>query len=72
MLPQQFMMTSLFSNERPVGIIFADAKGSAAGEEIKAEEYNAFKSLCNAASTSLGIISDNKKKQNDSSSQSQG
>ncbi len=67
MLPQQFMMTSLFSNERPIGIIFADAKGSAAGEEIKAEEYNAFKSLCNATSSSLGIISNSKKKQNDSS-----
>lgn len=60
-LPQQFMMMSLFSNERPVGIVFADitnSDNSELGASIQPVEYKAFKSLCLAASASLGKLAD--------------
>lgn len=55
-LPQQFMMMSLFSNERPIGIIFADLGGLKHNPPMQPSEYMAFKSLCMAASNSLGKL----------------
>lgn len=55
-LPQQFMMMSLFSNDRPIGIIFADLGGIKHNLPMQPSEYMAFKSLCMAASTSLGKL----------------
>jgi hypothetical protein len=55
-LPQQFMMMSLFSNDRPIGIIFADLGGLKHNPPMQPSEYLAFKSLCMAASTSLGKL----------------
>ena len=58
MFPQQFMMMSLFSNDRPVGIVFADIGKSELTGTIEPVEYKAFKSLCLAASASLGKLAD--------------
>ncbi|MEH6448960.1 MAG: HDOD domain-containing protein [Oleispira sp.] len=55
-LPQQFMMMSLFSNERPIGIIFADLGNTPLNLPMQPAEYTAFKSLCMAASKSLGKL----------------
>ena len=55
-LPQQFMMMSLFSNDRPIGIIFADLGGLAHNIPMQPSEYMAFKSLCMAANKSLGKL----------------
>jgi hypothetical protein len=55
-LPEQFMMMSLFSNQRPVGIIFADLGSAPHSPPMQPAEYIAFKSLCLAASRSLGKL----------------
>lgn len=55
-LPQQFMMMSLFSNDRPIGIIFADLGGAEHNLPMQPSEYIAFKSLCMAANKSLGKL----------------
>jgi len=55
-LPQQFMMMSLFSNSRPIGIIFADLGSTPSNLPMQPTEYMAFKSLCMAASKSLGKL----------------
>lgn len=55
-LPQQFMMMSLFSNSRPIGIIFADLGSTPNNPPMQPSEYTAFKSLCMAASKSLGKL----------------
>jgi hypothetical protein len=55
-LPQQFMMMSLFSNDRPIGIIFADLGRSTDNSPMQPSEYMAFKSLCMATSKSLGKL----------------
>lgn len=55
-LPQQFMMMSLFSNDRPIGIVFAGIEDSNLNASLQPTEYKAFKSLCLAASTSLGKL----------------
>jgi hypothetical protein len=55
-LPQQFMMMSLFSNSRPVGIIFADLGSTDSNPPMQPAEYAAFKTLCLAASKSLGKL----------------
>lgn len=56
MFPQQFIMMSLFSNDRPVGIVFAGIEDAEMGTAIQPIEYKAFKSLCLAASASLGKL----------------
>lgn len=56
MFPQQFILMSLFSNDRPVGIVFAGIENSEMGSAIQPIEYKAFKSLCLAASASLGKL----------------
>ena len=66
-LPQQFMMMSLFSNNRPIGIIFADLGSAQHNSPMQPSEYMAFKTLCMAASKSLGklaLASKNKTIQN--------
>lgn len=64
-LPEQFMMMSLFSNERPIGIIFADIGKISDHQPMQPSEYMAFKSLCFAASKSLGKLAQiSKKKSN--------
>jgi hypothetical protein len=55
-LPQQFMMMSIFSNERPIGIVFADLGNPPKNAPMQPSEYMAFKSLCMAASKSLGKL----------------
>jgi hypothetical protein len=55
-LPQQFMMMSLCSNNRPIGIIFADLGGLEHNLPMQPSEYMAFKSLCMAANKSLGKL----------------
>lgn len=55
-LPQQFMMMSLFSNQRPIGIIFADLGNAHQNPPVQPSEYMAFKTLCMAASKSLGKL----------------
>jgi hypothetical protein len=55
-LPQQFMMMSLFSNGRPVGIIFADLGSTHLSPPMQPDEYSAFKALCIAASRSLSKL----------------
>ena len=57
-LPQQFMMMSLFSNLRPIGIIFADLGNAEHNLSMKPSEYIAFKTLCMAASQSLTKLAD--------------
>jgi hypothetical protein len=57
-LPQQFMMMSLFSNQRPIGIIFADLGNAEHNLSMKPSEYIAFKTLCMAASQSLTKLAD--------------
>jgi hypothetical protein len=66
-LPQQFMMMSLFSNSRPIGIIFADLGSIPNNPPMQPAEYTAFKSLCMAASKSLGklALATQKKKSSD-------
>ena len=66
-LPQQFMMMSIFSNERPIGIVFADLGNPPKNAPMQPSEYMAFKSLCMAASKSLGqlAIATQKKKRID-------
>jgi hypothetical protein len=61
-LPQQFMMMSLFSNDRPIGIIFADLGNSEHNLPMQPSEYIAFKSLCMAANKSLGKLATATKK----------
>ncbi len=55
-LPQQFMMMSLFSNKRPIGIIFADLGSTPNNPPMQPSEYIAFKTLVVAASQSLGKL----------------
>ena len=55
-LPEQFMMMSLFSNQRPIGIIFADLGSAPHNPPMQPAEYLAFKSLCLAASKSLSKL----------------
>jgi hypothetical protein len=55
-LPEHFMMMSLFSNQRPIGIIFADIGSPPHNPPMQPAEYIAFKSLCLAASKSLGKL----------------
>lgn len=55
-LPEQFMMMSLFSNDRPIGIIFADLGSAPYNPPMQPSEYTAFKSLCLAASKSLSKL----------------
>jgi len=55
-LPQQFMMMSLFSNERAIGIIFADLGNAEHNQPMQPSEYIAFKSLCMATNKSLGKL----------------
>jgi hypothetical protein len=55
-LPEHFMMMSLFSNQRPIGIIFADIGSPPHHPPMQPAEYIAFKSLCLAASKSLGKL----------------
>jgi hypothetical protein len=66
-LPQQFMMMSIFSNDRPIGIIFADLGNPPQNAPMQPSEYMAFKSICLAASKSLGklAIATQKKKRID-------
>jgi len=61
-LPQQFMMMSLFSNERAIGIIFADLGSIENNIPMQPSEYMAFKSLCMAANKSLGKLAKTMKK----------
>lgn len=55
-LPEQFMMMSLFSNKRPIGIVFADLGSAPYNPPMQPSEYMAFKTLCAAASQSLGKL----------------
>jgi hypothetical protein len=55
-LPQEFMMMSLSSNGRPIGIIFADMGKDPHAPKMKTAEYTAFKSLCLAASKGLSKL----------------
>ena len=55
-LPQQFMMMSLFSNERAIGIIFADLGDLEHNQPMQPSEYIAFKSLCMATNKSLSKL----------------
>jgi hypothetical protein len=47
---------SLFSNDRPIGIIFADLGNTTHNSPMQPSEYTAFKSLCMATSNSLGKL----------------
>jgi hypothetical protein len=55
-LPQEFMMMSLSSNGRPIGIIFADMGKDPHAPKMRTAEYTAFKSLCLAASKGLSKL----------------
>jgi hypothetical protein len=55
-LPQEFMMMSLSSNGRPIGIIFADMGKDPNSPKMQTAEYTAFKSLCLAASKGLSKL----------------
>ncbi|MGK0247337.1 MAG: hypothetical protein ACI910_000059 [Oleispira sp.] len=55
-LPEHFMLMSLFSNKHPVGIIVADLGSPPRIPSNQTAEYIAFKSLCLAASKSLGKL----------------
>jgi hypothetical protein len=55
-LPEHFMMMSLFSNQRPIGIIFADIGSPPHNPPMQPAEYIEFKSLCLAASKSLSKL----------------
>jgi len=47
---------SLFSNDRPIGIIFADLGDLEHNQPMQPSEYIAFKSLCMATNKSLGKL----------------
>ena len=51
--PEQFMMMSLFSNNRPIGIVFADIGPPPYDPPMQLSEYNEFKYLCLTAGKSL-------------------
>jgi len=51
--PEQFMMMSLFSSDRPVGIVFADIGLPPYDPPMQLSEYNEFKYLCLTAGKSL-------------------
>jgi hypothetical protein len=55
-LPQEFMMMSLSSNGRPIGIIFADMGKDPNSPKMRTAEYTAFQSLCLAASKGLSKL----------------
>jgi len=64
LLPQQFMMMSLFANQRPIGIMFADAGASSTAETapIQPSQYMTFKTLGLTTSKSLGKLAANTSK----------
>lgn len=61
-LPDVFLVMSLFANDRPIGIIFADA-GTEKTIPVQPAEYMAFKTLCMTATKSLGILARNPPRQ---------
>lgn len=61
-LPSEFMMMSLFSNKRPVGILFADTgAGQQLQKPIANEEYTAFKTLALTATKCITTIAKQRK-----------
>lgn len=55
-LPDEFMMMSLFSGNRPIGIIFADLGANKQKIPVQPSEYIAFKNLCMRASQGLSKL----------------
>jgi hypothetical protein len=62
-LPDEFMMMSLFSSNRPIGIIFADIGSGDQKVPLQPSEYIAFKNLCMHASKSLSKLAEIRKSQ---------
>lgn len=61
-LPSQFMMMSLFSHKRPVGILFADPGiGQQLTQPIQPSEYMAFKTLGLTATKCITSIAEQRK-----------
>ena len=56
LLPNEFMMMSLFSGERAIGIIFAGLGKNDHSIPVQPSEYIAFKNLCMHASQSLSKL----------------
>lgn len=73
LLPQQFMMMSLFANQRPIGIMFADIGGETSQQQvaIQPSQYMAFKTLGLTTSKSLGKLAANTQKKGTNSAGSQ-
>ncbi|HCM04646.1 MAG TPA: hypothetical protein DIC30_01420 [Oceanospirillales bacterium] len=65
-LPNEFMMMSLFSGNRPIGIIFADLGTGNQKMPVQPSEYIAFKNLCMHASSSLSKLAEIRKSQSSS------
>ena len=61
LLPAQFMMMSLFANQRPVGILFADTGSDSTAESapVQPSQYLTFKTLGLTTSKSLGKLAAN-------------
>jgi hypothetical protein len=70
LLPEQFMMMSLFANQRAIGIMFADCGGQAgpAQAPVQPSQYMAFKALGLTTSKSLGKLAANTQKKGSASS----
>lgn len=70
-LPAEFMMMSLFANDRPLGIIFADTGTSGDSLPIQPSQYMTFKTLALTTSKSLGALASNTKRPQAKSNQNQ-
>ena len=51
LLNKNFMVMSLFAGTKPIGVVYADARGNE--EKISEQEYQAFKTICQSTSFAL-------------------
>jgi hypothetical protein len=60
MLNKNFMVMSIFANDKPIGVVYADACSKE--ENISETEYMAFKTICQSTSFALGSYAHKQKK----------
>ena len=60
MLNKNFMVMSIFANDKPIGVVYADADSKE--ECISETEYMAFKTICQSTSFALGSYAHKQKK----------
>jgi len=60
LLNKNFMVMSIFANDKPIGVVYADANSKE--ENISETEYMAFKTICQSTSLALGSYAHKQKK----------